>query len=351
MFNHEYVGNIHIHSIHSDGTKSCAEIAEKAARAGLDFICINDHEYMKRYLGLGEEGFYGDLLLLIGLEIGERYHHYLAFDLKEMVLSDNPEPQKVINEVNRQGGFGFLAHPFEKGMPFRDRSIAYTWNDLDVKGFTGLCIWNFSSRWKERIKTVFHGLFFLAFKSRTLKGPSRETMSFWDELCQHRRVGAVGGSDAHGSLFRWGPINITPLSYEFLLRTINIHVLLKEKIVKDFKKAKYNVYEAMKEGRLFIANDRIYPAKGFKFYFISDDGSDLVMGEEDHFQQTGNLVVELPSRGEIRLIKDGGLVNSWHGMEAVHRARDRGVYRVEVYRRVPFFGWRPWIFSNPIYLR
>ncbi|MFC1534346.1 CehA/McbA family metallohydrolase [Thermodesulfobacteriota bacterium] len=350
MFNYEYVGNIHIHSIHSDGTKGYAEIAERAAKAGLDFICINDHDYMKSCFSLEEEGFYGDILLLVGLEMGKRYNHYLAFDLKEMARSDNLKPQEVIDKVNRQGGFGFLAHPFEKGMPFHEKAIAYTWNDLSVTGFTGICIWNFSSRWKERIKTVFHGIFLLIFKNQTLKGPSRKTLSFWDELCHKRRVGAIGGSDAHGSLFRWGLINITPLSYDFVLSTINIHVLLNRKLSKDYKKDKQDIYDAMREGRLFIANDAIYPARGFKFYFISDDGSDLVMGEEDYFHP-GSLVVELPRNGEVRLYKDGAQVDSRHCMEVLFPVTERGVYRVEVYRRLPLFGFRPWIFSNPIYLR
>jgi hypothetical protein len=350
MFDYEYIGNIHIHSIHSDGTKSFAEIAGKASKAGLDFICINDHDYMKRSLNLNEEGFYGNLLVFSGLEIGKRYHHYLAFDLKEILKSDHLTPQGVIDEVNRHGGFGFLAHPFEKGMPFREKSIAYTWNDLSVDGFAGICIWNFTSRWKERVKTPFHGLFFLSFKSQTLKGPSRMTLSFWDKLCQSRRIVAIGGSDAHGSFFQWGPLHLVPLTYDFVLQTINIHVLVHEKIWKDFKKGKQMIYTAIKEGRLFIANDRLYPAKGFKFEFISDDGSDLVMGEEDDFTP-GNLVIELPRRGEIKIIKDGKCVDKRSGFETVYKVKEKGVYRVEVYRHIPVFGWRPWIFSNPIYLR
>ncbi|MBW2609063.1 MAG: PHP domain-containing protein [Deltaproteobacteria bacterium] len=350
MFNYEYVGNLHIHSIHSDGAKSVPKIAKSAASAGLDFICINDHDYKKDSLNLDEEGFYGDMLVFVGLEIGRRYHHYLAYDLKEMVRSDNLGPQEVIDQVNMQDGFGFMAHPFEKGMPFSEKSIAYTWNDLSVDGFKGICIWNFSSRWKDRIKSVFHGILFLIFKRQALKGPSQKTISFWDNLCRHRRAVAIGGSDAHGSVFRWGPINLIPLSYDFLLTTINIHVLLNKKRLKDFETAKHDIYEAMKEGRLFIAYDRLYPAKGFKFYFISNDGSDLIMGEEDLFGP-GNLVIELPSNGEVRLYKDGVLEKKWRGMEAVHKVTEKGVYRVEVYRRIPFFGWRPWIFSNPIYLR
>ena len=75
------------------------------------------------------------------------------------------------------------------------------------------------------------------------------------------------------------------------------------------------------------------------------------MGEEENFSGPGNLMVELPSKGEIRILKDGETLTSFRGMEAVYPVNKKGVYRVEVYKHVPLFGWRPWIFTNPIYLR
>ena len=350
MFNNEYVGNIHIHSCHSDGKGSYAEIAEEAVKQGIDFICFNDHSHMQKYFSLDEEGLYDRLTLIIGTEIGKENHHYLAYNLNEIPDCDNATPQEVIDRVNEKGGFGFLAHPFEKGTPL-EKSRTYRWNDLSVTGFTGICIWNFSSRWKERVKTVFHGIFHLIFKTHTLKGPSRETLTFWDKLCQQRKVVAVGGSDAHGTTFKLGFVRATVLSYDFLLNSVNIHVFLNRKIFKDFNAAKNDIFEAMRAGRLFIANDRLCPAKGFKFCFLSDDGSDLLMGEEEKFSGPGNLVVELPYRGEIRLIRNGETLITCRGMEAVYPVSEKGVYRVEVYKHAPLFGWRPWIFTNPVYLR
>ena len=350
MFDFEYIGNLHIHSVHSDGSGKVSEIADLAAKVGLDFICINDHAYMTDDLHLEEEGLYGKVLVFMGLEMGVRYNHYLAFNIRERVRQHNLSAQEMIDEVKRQGGFGFIAHPFEKGMPFREKSVAYTWNDFSVNGYAGLCIWNFTSRWKERVRTPFHGLFFLAFKTQTLKGPSRKTLSFWDGECQKRKVAAVGGSDAHGSLFQWGPITVRPFSYEYLLNSINVHILLNKKLSGDFQEAKKEVYRSLMEGRLFVAHDNLYPAKGFRFDFASNDGSYLFMGEEDSFSP-GELVVELPSEGEIRLIKDGKLLRKWRGLDAVFQVSEKGVYRVEVYRRLRVFGWRAWIFSNPIYLR
>ncbi|MBN2031783.1 MAG: PHP domain-containing protein [Deltaproteobacteria bacterium] len=350
MFNYEYVGNLHIHSLHSDGGATTEEIARKAAATGLDFICLNDHAHMADALHLDEEGYYGKLLVMVGLEIGVRYHHYLAYDIHDKPSRHNLNAQETIDWVNSRGGFGFMAHPFEKGMPFTEKSIAYTWNDLSVTGYSGVCIWNFTSRWKERVKTVLHGLFFLAFKTQTLRGPSPETLSFWDQESRNKRVVAVGGSDAHGTVFKWGSLCLTPFSYNYLLHSINIHVLLKNKLSSAFSEAKQEIYEAMRNGRLFVAHENLSSAKGFRFDFLCSDGSDLFMGEEAPFMP-GQFVVESPEEGNIRLIKDGVLMEERLGKEAIFSVAEKGVYRVEVYKHLFLFGWRPWIFSNPIYLR
>ncbi len=352
MDNHhfEYTGNVHIHSRYSDGSGDVARIVRDAKAVNLDFIILNDHDYMAKILHLEDEGYYHGVLALMGLELGARFHHYLAFGLREMVRGKGLGPQSVIDQVNQKGGFGFLAHPFEKGMPFREKGIAYTWNDLSVTDYTGICIWNFSSRWKERVKTVLHGLFFMMFKAWTLKGPSRKTLMFWDKGCLTRRVVAIGGSDSHGALFRWGPLRFTPLSYRDGLSSINIHVLLDHPLAKDVNEAGQQVYCAMKEGRLHVAHDRLAASKGFRFHYVCKDGHTLEMGEERPFQR-GTLFVETPQKAEIRLVKNGRLAARRTGKRLSHAVRKPGVYRVEVHRRAPFFGLRPWIFSNPIYLR
>ncbi|MEW6664313.1 MAG: CehA/McbA family metallohydrolase [Thermodesulfobacteriota bacterium] len=350
MSDFEYVGNLHVHSLHSDGAATVEAIAQAAARAGLDFVGVNDHSHICQSLHLEEEGFRRGVLVLIGSEVGKRYHHYLAYDLKECVRENDAKPQEVIDRVNEQGGFGFLAHPFEKGMPFLERSLAYTWNDLSVKGYTGICIWNFSSRWKERVKTAIHGLYCVAFKAETLKGPSRETLSLWDTLCRSRKVVAVGGSDAHGSSLRWGPLRLRPLTYGCLLNTINVHVLLRRVLSGDLQQAKQEIYGAMREGRLFVAHDGLRSARGFRFSYVSGDVN-LVTGEEAPFPGDGEIRVHLPNAGEIRLMRDGMLLRSWRAKDVSYRVEEKGVYRVEAYLKVPFFGWRPWIFSNPVYLR
>jgi hypothetical protein len=345
----EYVGNFHIHTTHSDGGKSAREIAAVARAVGLDFIALNDHSYQTQ-LHLEDEGYYRGVLVLVGSEIGTRFHHYLAYNIRDQIDDERSIPQRIIDAVGRQGGFGFLAHPFEKGMHFLEKEVAYTWNDWSVSGYAGICIWNFSSRWKENVKSFWHGVYHLIFKKYTLKGPSQRTLATWDNICSRRRVVAIGGSDAHGSQVRIGFLKFTPLSYRYLLRTINTHVLTTVPLKGDLVTDKNNIYHSLREGHCFIAHDGLCPSKGFRFYFDREkDKGRLLMGQGGKFSP-GVLAIKPPRHGLIRIIKDGALVKRGYGSGLSIRINEGGVYRVEVLRKT-IFGWRPWIFSNPIYLR
>lgn len=346
----EYVGNLHIHTTHSDGGGSTKEIAALARTVGLDFIALNDHSY-ETQLHLEDEGYYKGVLVLVGSEIGTRSHHYLAYNIRYQVDDERYSPQEVIDVVDDQGGFGFLAHPFEKGMHFLEGGVTYTWNDWSVSGYTGICIWNFTSRWKENIKSFWHGVFHLLFKRYTLKGPSQKTLTTWDELCSKGRVVAIGGSDAHGSTTKIGFLRLTPLSYRYLLGTINTHILTSSPLTGDPEADKGIVYDSLREGSCFIAHDGLSPAKGFRFHFEGEkEKGRLLMGQAGKFRP-GVLVIKSPRHGLIRAIKDGSPFKRGYGSGLSIRINKGGVYRAEVLRKTPIFGWRPWIFSNPIYLR
>jgi hypothetical protein len=161
---------------------------------------------------------------------------------------------------------------------------------------------------------------------------------------------AIGGSDAHGTTTKWKFLNFAPLRYEYLLNSINVHVLLGRSLPKELESAKQEIYGALRGGRLFIAHEQLGAAKGFRFFYVLDDGSDLTMGEEDQFNP-GRFFIEVPCEARVRLLRNGAVVHQQDGEWLSHVVTEPGVYRTEVYRRVAGFGWRPWIFSNPIYLR
>jgi len=97
------------------------------------------------------------------------------------------------------------------------------------------------------------------------------------------------------------------------------------------------VYDALREGRCYIANDQVAEARGFTFSH---------MGEELPFERGHELQVEVPQRAQIRLLRDGETVAEADAAKLHHSIELAGVYRVEVRLRN-----RPWIYSNPVYFR
>ena len=129
-----------------------------------------------------------------------------------------------------------------------------------------------------------------------------------------------------------------------------MHLLLESGLPGKAEGAKRAVYGAMRKGRLFIAHDRIAPAKGFRFNYAGVRGTRLGMGQEAVYEP-GVFSIRLPRNGSVRLIRDGAVVRTWRERTVSFESPGPGVYRVEAFYRLPWFGWRPWIFSNPIYLR
>jgi len=135
----EYVGHIHLHSTFSDGVATIEEIIRLANQAGLDFIIPTDHNVLVK----GLDGWYDRTLLLMGEEVHDQQRqpessHYLALDIKDDVAPYAQDPQAVINAVNNQGGFGFLAHPIEYDTASFVEEPNLSWRDWQASGYTGL---------------------------------------------------------------------------------------------------------------------------------------------------------------------------------------------------------------------
>ncbi|NLB17255.1 MAG: PHP domain-containing protein, partial [Syntrophomonadaceae bacterium] len=273
----ELVGNIHIHTRYSDGSGDIPTIARAAEKAGLDFIIITDHHHLK---GKVEEGYYGQVMVLVGSEINEEFNHYLALDIEEPVPGDDHEPQNVIDVVNNQGGFGFIAHGIEKGSPVYKKGKTFPWNDWQVTGFTGIDIWSYLSQWRDEITGIPKGLYLYcnphyAFR----KGPMRPLLRKWDELLQERMVVGIGCSDAHAIKLKWGPWRPTLSDYYLCFRCINTHLIIEKSLSGDFVKDKALIYECLKSGRCFVGYDYFKKTTGFSFV-ARNQGQMAFMGEK-----------------------------------------------------------------------
>ncbi len=348
---YEYVGNIHVHSTYSDGSGTVEDIALAAEKAGLDFVIITDHEKLTGRLEK-KNGWHGKTLVLIDTELNRDDHHYLAFNLKEEINTRGLSPQEVIDTVNQAGGFGIIAHPFEKGSPIILKGKHYPWSQWGVKDFLGIEIWNYTSLCRDAATSTLKALWLYYFAHRSAaRYPCRFSIKKWDEfLTQGNKVFAMGGTDAHAVRFRWKGLNINFFPYEYLFKTINTHVLLHEKFSQEGRYDSQLIYQALCRGHYHTSNDGIMPSTGFRFTAENEEKQGI-SGDHIPLDKETALEVRSPtSRSRIRIIKDGQVISESQNSHLILKVLEKGAFRAEVYYRPLVGKARPWIYSNPIFI-
>lgn len=350
MHLHEVAGNLHVHTVYSDGTGLHREVAEAGARAGLDFVVVTDHNVWVD----GVEGYYDGVLLLVGEEVHHvrrdpQANHLLIYGAGAELATQAADPQGLVEEVNRRGGLCFLAHPFEKGSPLDPSLAPIAWEDWDVDGYVGLEIWNVMSEFKGLLWSRLAALFYAYFPSLGLRGPFRATLSKWDQLlAAGRKVAAIGGADAHADTYQMGPFQRVVFPYEALFRWVNTHLLIRRPLSGDLETDKGLIYDGLGAGRTWVGYDRLAPTRGFRFQARS--GANVVtVGEELIRAAAVVFEIKTPARGDIRLLRNGHLVARTRGTALRFTTAEPGAYRVEV-RRTFYGRRRGWIFSSPIYV-
>ncbi len=347
---HDIAGVIHVHSLHSDGTGTVAEIAAAAEASELDYVLLTDHDTL-RAKERREEGWHGSVLLLVGEEVSPLgQNHYLAFGLERPIRHHGLSCQQIVDRVNEQGGFGFLSHPFSKGSERFRRARGMPWRDLDADGYTGVELWSFVTDSAERIGGIRDVLRFIAAPQRFVDNPPRNNLEQWDRLCARRRCVGLGGVDAHQIGIRIA--NRVPLrlmAYKRSFRFLRTHLLCDRPLAGELERDRDAVYSALRAGRAYIAMDSLAPAHGFAF--AAHGEQPLVMGDEAPAGGTQLLRAELPRAARVRLLRDGEEVASAASASVIEHETDQpGVYRVEAYLRT-HGRERTWILSNPIYFR
>jgi hypothetical protein len=342
-------GNLHMHTTDSDGTRTHHELARIAGGAGLDFIVVTDHNVYRP--GLDE--WIGDTLLLVGEEVHDpqrepQSSHTLCFGIRQDVSEHAADPQGLVQAVAAQGGFCFLAHPFERDAARFLPEPNISWRNWEVTGYAGIELWNYMSEFKSVLRNKPHALFLAYRPALAISGPFPETLRKWDELLRSGMVAALGGSDAHGTVYHMGPITRTVQPYDYLFRCVNTHLLTPEPLSGDVDRDRASVNAALRSGRGFVCYEQ-WPAAGFRFWARSG-GVEATMGEALLLDNAVELRVTSPAHGLLRLLRDGQVLVQARGRELAAMTPRPGVYRAEVFRR--YAGkWRGWIFSNPIYVR
>ena len=343
-------GNLHMHTTLSDGSATRQEIGRIAGQAGLDFIVITDHNVYQP----GQDAWMGDTLVLVGQEIHDpqrevQSSHTLCFNIGNDMFDHASDPQELIDAVEAQGGFTFLAHPFEREVAAFLPEPSLSWRDWQVEGYAGIELWNYMSEFKAVLKNRAQAILYAYRPELAISGPYPETLQMWDKLLESRRVSALGGSDAHANVYHMGPIEREVLPYDYLFRCVNTHLLSAKSLTGDVEQDKAIVYEALQAGHGFVGYEQPAPVAGFRFWARSGD-NEAIMGQDLELDDRVELRATTPAPAKIRLLRNGKTVAQTEGERLTLASHEPGVYRLEAYRR--FAGReRGWIFSNPIYVQ
>jgi hypothetical protein len=134
-----YRGDMHLHTVHSDGRRLPEELAAGARQAGLDFIVSTEHNTSSAHAIWGRHAT-PDLLILNGEEITTRNGHYLALGLSRgqwvdwRYRADDDALPGFVHQIHRSDALAVAAHPY---CPFVGCSWKFGDDDLDA-----IEVWN-----------------------------------------------------------------------------------------------------------------------------------------------------------------------------------------------------------------
>ena len=326
----EHVGVVHVHSFlggHSSGTFQ--EIISAAQANQLQFVIMTEHpEEHIDTAAMTLSGMLGGVLFINGSELS---------------AANGDRTLKLSDEIS------IAAYPEE-------------FKDWTTSGLDGIEVYNvftnarrvnpvvafFDVVWSQR---AYPELIFAHYFERPDEGLKK-----WDQALAQRRLMAVGGNDAHSniglSLKDSSGKTLVGLQldpYETSFRLVRLHALIEKNRPLDPP----SLLSALQAGHCFIGFDFLGDSSGFSFE-AENPGEKKIQGDEIALQQGTRLRIRTPIPSRIVVLKDGAVFLDESGINTKEMAiTERGVYRVEVYlpQLGPIVAQKPWIISNPIYVR
>ena len=348
-------GAYHVHSERSDGTGTLDNIAAAAARAGLQFVIVTDHGDGTR--PPEPPRYRSGVLVLDGVEISTSQGHYVALGIPQAPYPLAGHPRDVIEDVQRLGGFGFVAHP---GSPKR----ALQWDDWDAE-FDGLEWLNADSEWRDEFWGAL-GATLLTYTMRpveTLAGlldRPDAVLRQWDRAAARRRVTGIAGADAHARLglrSSTDPYDDYVIArmpgYEVSFRTFVNHAILDAPLTRDPVVDAGLVLGALREGRLFTSIDGL---AGFTALDVQAFSGTTVARPGEYLDATGPVTIQArlsgPQGTRLAVLRDGAVL--YETRESALRldiGEMPGAYRLEAYLPESVAPSSvPWVLTNPIYV-
>jgi hypothetical protein len=140
-------GDLHTHTVHSDGGMTVPELARFAAGRGLDFLAITDHNTISHHAELPAAGAAHGIALLPGQEVTTETGHANALG-KIGWVDFRERPDAWLEAAERDGGLLSVNHPIGGNVswaaPMKRRPPlieVWHWSWLDTRWTTPLGWW------------------------------------------------------------------------------------------------------------------------------------------------------------------------------------------------------------------
>lgn len=245
-------GGYHIHTVHSDGSGTPAEVAEAAARAGLSFVILTDHGDATRPPDPAH--YHAGVLVIDAVEISTAEGHLVALGLEAAAPYPlRGEARDIIEDVTRLGGWSIAAHPDSQKPDLR-------WRGPVTSGVEWL---NADSEWRDdapsRVLTAaLHALVRPAPAVAGLFGAGTASLRRWDQWGRRTPIVGLAAVDAHARIGldeRTEPRAARTLlkqpSYETMFRTLVQGVWLDAPLSGDAAADSRRLLNALRGGRTF----------------------------------------------------------------------------------------------------
>lgn len=383
---HDYKAILHAHaedSAHTGGTRP--EMLADAKKAGVQVILLTDHFRPPRdFIRDSWRGLHEGVLFIPGSET----HGFLIYPFDSIMDRMEAPKAEFISAVTTNNGLIFLSHIEERpdhamdgltGMEIYNRHMDAK---KDMAGLISIAMKLLDpvqlAEFKESLRLYPDEL--LAAQVTYLDG----YISKWDAETQKRRLTGVAANDCHHNqvfvvkmvdekTVRFGTVvdkdddmrkatadsrpgilemtkgrkpgdelarvDLDPYYRSF--RDSATHILAPELTEAAIR-------TALQNGHAFVSHDWMCDATGFSFQVVGTSAG--IMGDEAKWVEGQKLLAQFPVSCHIRLLRNGKEISNSESAELKHAIESPGVYRVE--------GWlkldgeeRPWIYSNPIYVR
>ena len=383
----DYRAVLHAHAedaTHTGGTRP--ELLAAARRAGVQIVMLTDHVRPERdFINDSWRGLREGVLFIPGSED----RGFLSFPMKSIKGIEAGSRDRYIEMVRSGGGNIFLCHVEERpDWPTDQLDGLEIYNHhTDVKNEAAFQLWlqgsltdpvrlpELVAALKEYPEEVFGAQ----------QDYLADIIAKWDRDAQQHKLTGVSANDCHhNQVFTVTAVDENTVEvgyitskttttrvtadkvpgvaalvkdrkpgeliarldfdpYERSLRYVSTHILAHEL-------TEAAVREALKHGHAYVAHDWLCDSTGFAFVSRAGGKSSAIMGDDIKLEGALTLSVRTPVKCAIKLMRNGEVLQTANADRLDFNVKSPGVYRIEAWLEVDG-EQRPWIYSNPIYVR